>query len=131
LPADVKARLEALKMARDLGGVSTFDIIRATQELEIARGDVTAEEYASLIAEEEMGTAASILGDADDLEDRIEDAAADLEAAEETIQDMIGRAPDEMRDDLEDLLEAVSDAAEVLTDPDPGEGPDDDEEGAE
>ena len=131
LPADVKARLEALKMARDLGGVSTIDIIRATQELEIARADISAEEYMGLMAEEEMGTAASILGDTDDLEDRIEDAASDLEAAEETIQDMIGRAPEELREDLEDLLEAVSDAAEVLSDPDPGEGPDDDDGGAE
>lgn len=72
LPADVGAELDVLAKAKEIGGVTHIDIIRRTQALDIASDDVSAEDYAALVAEEEMGRATMLLGD--DTPDPIEDA---------------------------------------------------------
>lgn len=132
LPTDTRAVLESLKMASDLGALSRLDAIQQVQALGLASSEVSPEDYAGLVAEEEMGQAASLLGDASDLEDRIEDATADLQAAEETVQGLLrSNLPPEALEALEDVLEAISDATEYLTDEGPEDGPEDEEEGPE
>lgn len=128
LPTDKKAELEALRMAFDMGGVSQVDVIRSIQALQLASSESSAEDYARLIAEEEMGQAASTMGDLDDHIERMEEAAADLQAAEETLQDMIrGNEDTETVEALEDVLEAISDATEALTEYSPEDGPEGEE----
>jgi hypothetical protein len=66
LPADLKAELEALSLAKSVGGITNVDIVRRTQALGLADRDISAEDYAQLVAEQEMGRASMLLGDIDD-----------------------------------------------------------------
>lgn len=67
LPANVGRQLEELARAKEVGGVTSIDIIRKTQALGIADPDQDAAQYAELVAEEQMGTAAALFGDDGDL----------------------------------------------------------------
>lgn len=113
LPTDKKSELEALQLAVNLGGVSRVDIVRATQALQLATSEASAEDYARLIAEEEMGTAASMMGDTSDLQERIQDATPDLQAAAETLQGLTQGIPS--ADSLEALQEALDAIMDALT----------------
>lgn len=109
LPANKKAELEALTLARGLGAVSPVDLVRHLQRLGISNREIEAEEYLSnLLSPEErtgldsehvalMDEVISDLDDAEDLADRIRD-----------------QLPAELRADLESLIEAISDAASTL-----------------
>ena len=66
LPGDILQDLEALARAKDLGGITRQDIIGHTQRLGLADQEIEATDYAELVAEEEMGSAAALSGDDDD-----------------------------------------------------------------
>ena len=69
MPGDVLNDLEALIKAREVGGITTTDVVRRTQALGLADQEMDAAEYAQLVAEEQMGRASMLLGGGDPLDE--------------------------------------------------------------
>jgi len=109
LPADKKATLEALTLARGLGALSQVDIVRHLQRLDLANADIEADEYlAQMMAPEVRGGLES--GHVALMDEVI----SDLDDAEGLLDRLRQAAPPELVADLEAVAEALSDAAAAL-----------------
>ena len=109
LPADKKATLEALTLARGLGALSQVDIVRHLQRLDLADADIEADEYlAQMMAPEVRGGLES--GHVALMDEVI----SDLDDAEGLLDRLRQAAPPELVADLEAVAEALSDAAAAL-----------------
>lgn len=134
-PDEVKARTERAKQMKELGVANRVDLLRVFHP-EMSRA--AAKQHIVMLATEEaemddeiaeaVGEEVTPDEDRADLEDRIEMAASDLEDAEDALQDLISALPENLRGRAERLLEALSDAADALTDDDGRDGPPDEGE---
>ena len=61
LPANILQTLEALQRAKDVGGITSIDIVKQSQALGLADQEADPEQYAQLVAEQEMGRATLML----------------------------------------------------------------------
>ena len=116
LPANIKLQLEAMQLAKDLGGLSVVDIVKGTQALGLADREVDAEDYAELVAEEQMGAAQALMGT-----DGPGAAAGTpnprmLQAVVEQLRSALAQVPDEARDEVEEAIEAIEDAIDDMRD---------------
>lgn len=81
MPADVKARLDELKTASDIGGISRLDIVRGVQALGLADPDTDPEEYLAALDEDAAARAPAmepgpVIEDSSQVEDPEEESAA-------------------------------------------------------
>ena len=91
------------------------DIVKGTQALGLADREVDAEDYAELVAEEQMGAAQALMGTdgpgaAGSPNPRM------LQAVVEQLRGALAQVPDEARDEVEEAIEAIEDAIDDMRD---------------
>jgi hypothetical protein len=109
LPADKKAELEALTLARGLGAISPVDLVRHLQRLGLASGDVPADDYLSdlMSPDERTGLDSGHVA-------LMAEVVSDLDDAEQLLERISETLPAELADDVASVVEAISDASSTL-----------------
>ena len=116
LPANILKRLQELAAAKDMGAVTSTDIVRHSQALGIASPEMDAEDYAALVAEEQMGIAQALMG-----ADGPGAAAAPpdprmLQAVVQQLRGVLAQVSEEARYEVEEAIEAIEDAIDDMRD---------------
>ena len=109
LPADKKAELEALTLARGLGAISPVDLVRHLQRLGLASDDVPADDYLSdlMSPDERTGLESGHVA-------LMAEVVSDLDDAEQLLERISETLPAELADDVASVVEAISDASSTL-----------------
>jgi hypothetical protein len=109
LPADKKAELEALTLARGLGAISPVDLVRHLQRLGLASDDVPADDYLSdlMSPDERTGLDSGHVA-------LMAEVVSDLDDAEQLLERISEQLPAELADDVASVVEAISDASSTL-----------------
>ena len=109
LPADRKAELEALTLARGLGAISPVDLVRHLQRLGLASDDVPADDYLSdlMSPDERTGLDSGHVA-------LMAEVVSDLDDAEQLLERISETLPAELADDVASVVEAISDASSTL-----------------